>query len=40
MITMTVYHTDGREEVVETDLPWRPSLHQLEEVLAPYFPST
>ena len=39
MITMTVYHTDGREEVVETDLPPRPNLHQLKEVMAPYFPN-
>ena len=39
MITMTVYHTDGREEVVETDLPPRPNLHQLNKVMAPYFPN-
>lgn len=39
MITMTVYHTDGREEVVETDLPPRPNLRQLREVMAPYFPN-
>ena len=29
MITMTVYHTDGREEVMETNLPRRPSVNQL-----------
>ena len=39
MITMTVYHADGREEVVETDLPARPSLNQINKVLAPYFPN-
>lgn len=36
-IRMTVYRTDGSEEVVETDLPPRPNLHQLKEVMAPYF---
>lgn len=39
MITMTVYHTDGREEVVETGLPTHPNLRQLREVMAPYFPN-
>lgn len=39
MITMTDYHTDGHEEVVETALPPRPNLHQLKEVMAPYFPN-
>ena len=39
MITMTVYHADGREEVVETALPPRPNLHQLNKVMAPYFPN-
>ena len=39
MITMTVYHTDGREEVVETDLPPRPSANQLNKEMAPYFPT-
>ena len=39
MISMTVYHVDGREEVIETDLPPRPNLHQLKEVMAPYFPN-
>ena len=39
MITMTVYHADGREEVMETALPPRPNLHQLKEVMAPYFPN-
>ena len=39
MITMTVYHTDGREEVVETDLPPRPSFNQTRKVLEPHFPN-
>lgn len=38
MISMTIYHADGREEVVETDLPPRPTLHQLNKVLVPCFP--
>lgn len=37
MITMTVYHTDGREEVVETDLTSRPTLDQIKKVLEPVF---
>lgn len=38
-IQMTVYLPDGSERVVETDLPPRPNLHQLKEVMAPYFPN-